>query len=134
MADDLKQSVLNQLELPARAFTIEPGNVPSKFAQALQVRVTEVFGTAPEVDYGCNYLVSGEYLLLEPLLDAMVLATAGRMTGYHQSLSPGQHPFSLYGHALEMNEMDVHTLSIRIFDGEDSYAVLYIRLQDDAES
>jgi len=133
MADNLMQSVLNQLELPALAFTVEPGDLPSKFAQALQVRVIEVFGTAPEVDYGCNYLVSGEYLLLEPAPEAMVLATAGRMTGYHQPLSPGQHAFSLYGHALEMNESDVHSLSIRIFDGDDSYAVLYLHLLDRGE-
>ncbi|MHB0935223.1 MAG: hypothetical protein ACYDCO_20400 [Armatimonadota bacterium] len=128
MADDLKQSVLNQLALPPLQFSVEPGDLPPKFAQALQVRVTEVFGTAPEVEYGCNYLVSGDYLLLEPVVETMVLATSGRMTGYHQPLSPGPHSFALYGHAWEMNEADVRTLSIRIFDGDDSYAVLHIRL------
>jgi len=132
MANDLKQSVLNHLELPALQFTVEPGDLPPKLAQALQVRVTEVYGTAPEVEYGCNYLVAGEYLLLDPLVEAMVLATSGRMTGYHQPLAPGQHPFTLYGHAQEMNDTAVETLGIRIFDGGNSYAVLIIRLLDRA--
>lgn len=128
MAHDLKQSVLNHLKLPALHFAVEPGDLPPKLARALQVRVTEVYGTAPEVEYGCNYLVVGEYLLLEPLVEAMVLATSGRMTGYHQPLTPGQHPFTLYGHALEMNDTEVQTLGIRIFDRGASYAVLTVRL------
>jgi len=128
--EDLKLSVLEQMQLPALHYTVEPGNLPPEFARALLVRVTEVFGTAPEIASDDNYLVCGEYLLHEPVLEAMVLATSGRMTGYHQFLSPGAHPFTLYGHVLEKYPTNENVLSILIFHEGESYAVLYIRLRE----
>jgi len=128
MKDELKQSVLEQLQLPPLRFTVELGNLPPRYAGILLVEVTEVFGSSPVIAVGENYLACGEYTLDEPCLESMVLAISGAMTGYHQFLTPGTHPFTLYGNVQRVDATTGDLLHIRIFPEGGNFAILYLRI------
>jgi len=110
----LKEDVLAQLQLPRLRFSVQPGNCDPAVCEALQVAVTEVYGSSPEITEGANYLVCGRYCMTQPVVDSMVVAPSGKATGYHAFVSPGEGEFELYCHVIEATPGPHHTLTIII--------------------
>lgn len=96
----LQESVLEHFALQPLGFTVEA--LPWDLAAQLRITVTTVLGAAPKIAPGSHYLVLGRYVLDTPEVEWMVLAAAGRTTGYHEFLKPGRREFTLYGQVLEV--------------------------------
>lgn len=111
----LKEDVLAQLHLPRLRFSVQPGNCDPAVCEALQVAVTEVYGSSPQITKGANYLVCGRYCMTQPVVDNMVVAPSGKATGYHAFVSPGEGEFELYCHVIEAAPGPHHTLTIIVF-------------------
>lgn len=121
MAKTLKESVLEQHGLQPLAFTVDAALCPEDLARHLELRVTAVYGPGPAVTAGGHYLVVGEARLDTPAVEWIVLANSGRMTGYHEFLSPGSAEFAVYGQALEVAPGTESRLYLRAHprEGED---------------
>lgn len=126
----LKEQVLEQFDLQPLEFTVDAALCPQDVARHLELDVTTVYGPAATVTAGGNYLVVGEYQLDTPAVEWMVLANVGRMSGYHEFLSPGRREFSLYGHAREVvaGKEDRLYIRARPREGEDC-SILRITLR-----
>lgn len=86
---------------PLRFSTTEAKRDP-KYAQALQVKVTEVLGTSPVVAPGEVYAVVGEYTLTEPLIPILCLTNTGESWGFITHITPGTHQFAATANVLKV--------------------------------
>ncbi len=122
----LKESVLEQLTLQRLSYSVCWGYYTREYADVLQIKITEVFGSSSAVVPGANYLVCGEYTLTGPDTIALRLAALGTSTGYEAFLTPGSGRFELYCHVQEVVPLRQTVLDILMPDDK---ALVRIQLE-----
>lgn len=95
MAQNLKQSVLEQLHLPELQFTVDLSGVDPAYSQFLQIKVKEVYGSSALPKEGDSYLICGNYELKEHEQVRLFAAAAdSTSTGVEALLQPGSGEFA----------------------------------------
>lgn len=122
----LKESVLEQLTLQRLSYSVSWDYYSRKYADVLQIKITEVFGSSSAAVPGANYLVCGEYVLTGPDSITLRLAAPGTSTGYEAFLPPGSGRFELYCHVQEVVRGGAAVLDILMPDDK---ALVRIRLE-----
>ena len=97
-------------ELKPLRFSVIEGDRDPKYANALEVNVSEVLGTSPVIRPGDIYLVSGEYTIAKPIVPYVGLGNNGTSWGFTTCLSEGAHQFAAGANIVAVNPGKEDTL------------------------
>jgi hypothetical protein len=116
-------------------YTVSEALCDPKYAQTLQVKVTEFLGTSTRLAVGELFVLRGEYELKGPGITCLVLAGHGRHTGVPADLVSGRGKLELTCEPLKVVPGKDRALDIIMFGPQGELGVrLRIELVNDAVS